>query len=526
MTELPTDQPTPPVDADAAAAPALQSVTADVAATDPEAADAPSTDFAQALADHESSPTATAQQESAAVEPRKGQKVKARVVSIGEEHIVFDFGGRSEATAETRAFRADDGSMKITAGETLELFVKEVGDQIVLAAKGGGDRNAAAMAQLREAHAAGMPVRGRVTAVNTGGVVVDLSGVRSFCPISQIENGFCADANVHIGKSYEFLVTKMGESKRDLVVSRRELLRKAEKAEAGNLLAAIKEGDVRDGRVVKLEGFGAFIDLGGVQGMAHVSELAHGRVNHPSDVLREGETVKVKVLRVEGGDGSKRRIALSIKAMLADPWTTVAETFTVGQRVTGTVTRLADFGAFVQIAPGIEGLVHVSESALTRVAHVKDVMAPNDSVEALVLTVEPDKRRVSLSVRQALGGAPAEPRRPRGESSEGFAGAGAGAGASASAGAGGGRGEGHGGGGGGGRPRSDRFGGGAGGGAGGGGRGGRGDRGGMGGGGRGGRREGGDDWRAFASSDSGPSETPMAIALRKAMEKAKSREKA
>lgn len=489
-----------------------------VAAPEPPAADAddaPSTEFASALAQHEAAATSATQMERAAIEVKKGQKVKARVVSIGDEHVVFDFGGRSEATAETRGFKKDDGTLKIAVGDTVELFVKEAGDQVVLAAKGGGDRNAAALAQLREAHTAGMPVTGRVTAVNTGGVVVDLSGVRAFCPISQLENGFCADANVHVGKSYEFMITKMGESKRDLVVSRREILRKAEKAQAGQLIASIKEGDERDGRVVKLEGFGAFIDLGGVQGMAHVSELAHGRVNHPSDVLREGETVKVKVLRVEGGEGSKRRIALSVKAMLPDPWTTVTGQFTVGQRVQGTVTRLADFGAFVQIAPGIEGLVHVSESALTRVAHVKDVMAAGDSVEALVLTVEPDKRRVSLSVRQALGGAPAEPRRPRSEAGgESFAGAGAGAGV----GGGGrreGRGEGHGGGRPGGSRGGDR-------GARGGDRGERGDRGGRGpGGDRGGR--GGDDWRAFASRDTGPSETPMAIALRKAMEKAKER---
>lgn len=489
----PTTDPSSPV-----AAPATSAVDAD---------DAPSSEFASALAQHEAKAASATAMERATIEVKKGQKVKARVVSIGEEHVVLDFGGRSEATAETRGFKRDDGSLKIVVGEELELFVKEAGDQVVLAAKGGGDRNAAALAQLREAHNAGMPVTGRVTAVNTGGVVVDLSGVRAFCPISQLENGFCADANVHVGKSYEFMITKMGESKRDLVVSRRELLRKAEKAQAGQLIASIKEGDERDGRVVKLEGFGAFIDLGGVQGMAHVSELAHGRVNHPSDVLREGETVKVKVLRVEGGEGSKRRIALSIKAMLPDPWTTVSGQFSAGQRVQGTVTRLADFGAFVQIAPGIEGLVHVSESALTRVAHVKDVMAPGDSVEALVLTVEPDKRRVSLSVRQALGGAPAEPRRPRGEgASEGSVGAGGGGGRRES------RGEGHGGGRPGGGRGGDR-----------GGRGGdRGDRGGRGAGGdRGGR--GGDDWRAFASRDTGPSESPMAIALRKAMEKAKER---
>lgn len=516
MTELPTDQPTPPVDSDAAAAPATETAEAPAAPSEPDAADAPSTEFAKALAEHEAASPAAAQQKRAA-EPRKGQKVKARVVSIGEEHTVFDIGGRSEATAETRAFRNEDGSMGITVGDEIELFVKQTGDQVVLAKTGGGDRNAAALAQLREAHKAGMPVKGRVTAVNTGGVVVDLSGVRAFCPISQIENGFCADANAHVGKSYEFLITKMGESKRDLIVSRRELLRKAEKAQAGSLLASIKEGDVRDGRVVKLEGFGAFIDLGGVQGMAHVSELAHGRVNHPSDVLREGETVKVKVVRVEGGEGSKRRIALSIKAMLPDPWTTVTEQFSAGQKVTGTVTRLADFGAFVQIAPGIEGLVHVSEAALTRVAHVKDVMAPGDSIDALVLTVEPEKRRVSLSVRQALGGAPAEPRRPREESGERFAGAGAGGGGGFG---GGGRGEGHGGG----RPRGERFGGGGRDGGRDGGRGGRGDRSERGGGGRGGRREGGDDWRSFATRDSGPSESPMAIALRKAMEKAKAKE--
>uniref|UniRef100_A0A832MJY8 S1 RNA-binding domain-containing protein n=1 Tax=Eiseniibacteriota bacterium TaxID=2212470 RepID=A0A832MJY8_UNCEI len=364
--------------------------------------DAPSTEFADALAHHEAAggaPAAAAQR--AAVEVRAGARVKAKVISIGEEHVLVDFGGRSEGVVETRHLRSEDGTLKAAVGDTLDLFVIEAGDQVVLAPKMRTAAHAA-LQTLREAQAAGAPVSGRVTGLNAGGLTVDLGGVRGFCPASQIEAGYCADASAYVGKTLDFLVTKIEENRRSAVVSRRQLLRREEDARARELLATLKPGDEREGRVARLEAFGAFVDLGGVDGMVHVSEIRHERVGHPKQALKEGDTVRVKVLRIEAGKEGKPRIALSIKAATPDPWNGIEMRYVPGGRVRGTVARIADFGAFVTIEPGVDGLVHVSEISHQRIAHPRDALSPGQEVEAMVKSVDVEKRRISLSIRQTL----------------------------------------------------------------------------------------------------------------------------
>ena len=328
-------------------------------------------------------------------------KVKARVVSVGEEHTLFDFGGRSEAVAETRHFRAEDGTPGVKPDDVLELFVVEAGDQVVLAPSIRADAHAA-LRQMREAHAAGVPVSGRVTGLNSGGLEVDLSGERAFCPLSHIESGFCADPSVYVGRTLEFLVTSVGDAKGSVVLSRRQLLRRGEEEQAKKLVASLKPGDELDGTVARLEAFGAFVDLGGVDGLVHVSEIRHERVGHPSQVLRQGEKVHVKVLRLDVGKDGRQRIALSIKATAPDPWTGIESRYSPGMRVMGVVARLTDFGAFVTLEPGIDGLVHVSEAAPQRIAHVKDVLTVGQTIEAMVLSVDPEKKRVSLSIKRTV----------------------------------------------------------------------------------------------------------------------------
>jgi predicted RNA-binding protein with RPS1 domain len=234
---------------------------------------------------------------------------------------------------------------------------------------------------------------------HTGGLEVELGGVRGFCPVSQVELGYCAEPASYVGRTLEFVVTQVDDKRRSVVLSRRELLRRAAAEEAKQRLAALKVGDELDGTVRKLEAFGAFVDLGGVDGLVHVSEIRHERLAHPRDVLREGEKVRVKVLRIEPGKDGRTRIALSIRATAPDPWTEVATQFSPGQRVQGRVARLAEFGAFVTLAPGIDGLVHVSELAPQRVERVKDVIQVRQEVEALVQSVDPAKRRISLSIK-------------------------------------------------------------------------------------------------------------------------------
>jgi small subunit ribosomal protein S1 len=370
-----------------------------------------SAEFAKALEEYERRRGSAAAAAGAAAEITVGMKLKGKVVSVGEEHTLIDFGGRSEGVAETRRLRGEDGTGRVAAGDEFELFVVEAGDQIVLAPSLRADAHAA-LSQVREAQAAGLPVTGRVTGLNAGGLEVDLGGVRGFCPVSQIEAGFCAEPAAYVGRTLEFLVTAFGDARGGVVLSRRQLLRRGEEERARQLLAALKPGDELEGTVARLEAFGAFVDLGGVDGLVHVSEIRHERTGHPSQVLSTGDRVRVRVLRIEPGKDGRSRIALSIKAATPDPWTGIETRFAPGMRVRGVVARLADFGAFVTLAPGIDGLVHVSEAALQRVGHVKEVLAPGQEVEAVVMGVDAAKKRISLSIRETQAASLPEARTP------------------------------------------------------------------------------------------------------------------
>jgi small subunit ribosomal protein S1 len=329
-----------------------------------------------------------------------GMRVRGTVVAIGPEHALLDIGARSEAVADLAHFRNEDGTLRIAAGEPLELYVVEADDQVVLAPSLRADPGAA-LGQMRAAQAAGVPVTGRVTAINAGGFEVDLGGARGFCPVSQIESGYCADPSTYMGRTLEFLVTGIEDTRRSVVLSRRQLLRRTEEEETRRLLATLKPGDELDGTVRRLEAFGAFVNLGGMDGLVHVSEIQYGRVAHPRDALHEGEKVRVRVLRIDAGKDGRPRIALSIKASSPDPWNEVPQRFAPGMRVKGVVARLAEFGAFVTLAPGIDGLVHVSEIAERRVERVKEALAVGQEIEAIVLAVEVAKQRISLSIRAA-----------------------------------------------------------------------------------------------------------------------------
>jgi small subunit ribosomal protein S1 len=366
--------------------------------------EAPSSEFAHRLEEFERGPASARQAERAAVMLSPGAKVRGKVIAIAAGHALIDVGARSEASADLADFRNDDGSLRIAVGELLDLFVVEAGEQIVLAASVRGDPRAG-LAALRDARAAGMPVSGRVTGVNSGGLQVDLAGVRGFCPVSQIESGYCADPSVYVGRSLEFLVTGLEEGRRSVVLSRRQLVRRQEEEAAARRLAELKPGDELEGTVRRLEPFGAFVDLGGIEGMVHVSEIRHGRIAHPRDVLREGESVRVRVLRIDQDKSGRPRLALSIKAAAPDPWAAIESRYPPGTRVKGIVSSLADFGAFVTLEPGIDGLVHVSEVASRRTERVRDVLTLGQEVEAVVLGVDAEKKRISLSIRAAMAAA-------------------------------------------------------------------------------------------------------------------------
>ncbi len=350
-------------------------------------------EFARALREFESG--------RGAEPPAVGSRVRGRVIQITEDTCFIDFGGRSEGAMDLRAYSEATGDRELHIGDELELYVIDTKGQLTLAPSVKADP-AVALSQVTDARLSGMPVSGRVTGINSGGLEIEIAGLRAFCPVSQIDAGFCPDPSIHVGRTLEFLVTEVAENGRRLVVSRKALLRREEETKAREFLAGLREGAELDGTVARLEPFGAFVNLGGVDGLVHVSEIRYGRTDNPADVLSVGQQVRVKVLSVKEQEGGRPKISLSIKAAQPDPWAEVAESFWVGRRVRGTVVRLAEFGAFVTLAPGIDGLVHVSEVDIRPVAHPRDKLAQGQQVEAIVLSIDAERKRISLSIKDVL----------------------------------------------------------------------------------------------------------------------------
>src|SRR5581483_11660487 len=255
----------------------------------------------------------------------------------------------------------------------------------------------------------GLPVDGTVTAVNKGGVEVDLGGTRAFCPISQLELRHVEDASAYVGRKLPFRVTRVEEDRRGLnvVLSRRALLEEEGRARAAETRAKLSVGAVVSGVVTALKDYGAFVDLGGVEGMLHVSEIGFQRVGRPADVLSVGQAITVQVLRIEKKSDPRKpdqktdQIALSLKALEADPWQEAGARFAEGQRARGRVTRVTSFGAFVELAAGVEGLLHLSElggAGGRPVRQARDAVKPGDEIDVVVKAVDPTERRLSLAL--------------------------------------------------------------------------------------------------------------------------------
>ena len=231
---------------------------------------------------------------------------------------------------------------------------------------------------------------------------MDLGGTRAFCPFSQIDLRRADDPTVFVGKEYEFKILELSDDGRNIVVSRRALLQEQREESASATRNNLKLGNACEGVVTRLVPFGAFVDIGGLEGLVHISQISHQRVGHPGDVLKEGQEVKVKVLEIQNlGMGRSERISLSMKALASDPWPETAQSLVPGTDVTGRVTRLVDFGVFVELQPGIEGLVHISELANRRIIHPREVLNEDEEIEIRILDVDLDRRRISLSRRQS-----------------------------------------------------------------------------------------------------------------------------
>ncbi|MCB1870969.1 MAG: 30S ribosomal protein S1 [Gammaproteobacteria bacterium] len=338
--------------------------------------------------------------------PVIGDKVRGRVISIQGDYAFVDLGAKTEGAVEIAELTDADGNLSVAIGDPIEIIVSgkdEDSGTLLLGARHA--RRAHGSEGLRQAYEQQTPVEGRVSGVLKGGVEVEISGERAFCPASQIDIQYVEDLQSYVGEKLAFRITKFESGRStNLVVSRRALLEEERQTLAADTRNQLAVGAVLNGRVSSIRDFGAFIDLGGVEGMVHISELSFGRVEHPQDILAVGQAVEVSVLRIEKTNNPKQpeKIALSIRALEKDPWRDVLNDYPVGTSVPGKVVRIQAFGAFVELAPGVDGLVHISEmSDGRRINHPQELLSVGDRVQATVLNVDTEKRRISLSLKDA-----------------------------------------------------------------------------------------------------------------------------
>jgi small subunit ribosomal protein S1 len=340
----------------------------------------------------------------------RGQTLEGTIVAIGPAEAFVDVGGKGEATIEIAELKDEEGVLEVAVGDRIQATVVSTVGGLTLSRK--LMRGAATDRQLESAFRAGLPVEGKVEREVKGGYEVRIARQRAFCPFSQIDI-VRMDPSAYTGRVFEFRITEYSEGGKNLVVSRRALLQEAQQASAAEARQSIVAGAVMTGRVVSVRDFGAFVDLGGgVQGLLHVSEMGWSRVSDASQIVKPGEEITVKVLRV---DEDKRKISLGLKQLSADPWSSVKDTYAIGQVRAGRLTRVADFGAFVELEPGVEGLAHGSTFAPTgRSEGWTTQVAPGMTGAFEILSIDLDKKRIGVALlpdgsARAGGAAPSPP---------------------------------------------------------------------------------------------------------------------
>jgi small subunit ribosomal protein S1 len=321
-------------------------------------------------------------------------RVKARVVRIHRDNIFVELPGMNQGAIPVKHF-ADQWP---EPGTVLDVIVGRFNadEGLYELSPSGGAIDVGDWSDVSE----GIAVDAKVTGHNKGGLEVEVNRIRGFVPISQIALYRVEDLEQFVGQRMTCIVTEANRDRKNLVLSRRAMLEREQAESRQKLLAELEEGQEREGVVRNIRDFGAFIDLGGVDGMLHVSQLSWDRIKHPSEVLTLGQKIKVKIQKIDQATG---KIGLSYRDTFENPWTSAASRYPVTARVKGTVTRLMDFGAFVRLEAGIEGLVHISELSHKRVFRVSDVVQEGQEIEAKVLAVDPDAQRMSLSIKALEG---------------------------------------------------------------------------------------------------------------------------
>lgn len=329
-----------------------------------------------------------------------GEVLEGIVVRAGEEGVLVDIGRKREGILPAELFRGPEGNLRVRAGDRLTVAVTGRSPEGYYALSTVRVKRPTDWSALEQAYSSGSVIAGTVREVVKGGLSVDV-GVRAFLPASRSGTRDAAEMEALVGQEIRCKIIQLDTVKEDVVVDRRVVLEEEAAAARDRRFSSLQEGDVLTGVVRSLTDFGAFVDLGGVDGLLHVTDLAWTRVNKPSDVLTEGEAIEVKVLKI---DRDNRRISLGRKQLVPDPWSLAEQKYPPGTRVRGKVVRLADFGAFVEVEPGVDGLIHVSEMSWSKKQRKpSEILRAGETVEAAVLSVNAAERRLSLGLKQVLG---------------------------------------------------------------------------------------------------------------------------
>jgi small subunit ribosomal protein S1 len=327
---------------------------------------------------------------------KEGQIVKGTVVSIGPSEVMIDIGFKSEGAVSIKEF-SDPSAIEIN--QEVEVFLENVEDQegqVVLSKQKADFMRV--WDSIKDAHDTGNTVEGRLMRRIKGGIVVDLFGVEAFLPGSQIDIRQVKNFDQFIGQEFPFKIIKLNKARRNIVVSRRAVLEEERGRMREEIIKVLEEGQVREGVVKNITDFGAFIDLGGVDGLLHITDMSWGRVNHPSELVSIGDRIKVKVLNY---DRERERISLGLKQLTTHPWENIEDKYPIDGQIRGKVVSITDYGAFVELEEGIEGLVHISEMSWTQhVRHPSKLVNIGDSVEVMVLKVDSENQKISLGMKQ------------------------------------------------------------------------------------------------------------------------------
>jgi small subunit ribosomal protein S1 len=329
---------------------------------------------------------------------QEGEVVRGTVVDITERGVVIDFGYKSEGLVNQAEF-TEDGKLTVRPGEEVEVLIKsmETSEGFPILSRADAVRMKA-WDELEKAYAEGTPIKGRITERIKGGLRVDIDGIPAFLPGSQVDVRPVRNLDSLRNQIVEARVIKLNRKRSNVVLSRKAVLEEENEGKKGQTLNQIEEEIIVEGQIKNLTDYGAFVDLGGIDGLLHVTDMSWGRLQNPAELFKVGDTVQVKVLKF---DRERERVSLGYKQLQPDPWATIEERFPIGRRLNGKIASVADYGVFVELEPGVEGLVHVSEMSWSkRVKHPSKLVNVGDTVDVEVLSIDPRARRISLGMKQ------------------------------------------------------------------------------------------------------------------------------